>query len=134
MAGIGLVGRGGTRLICRGGGGDSTASSEVARPWTELLLEERNRGQEDFVDFGIGGTGGMAWVYIVIRLKRLRERLGVVLGSWGGSPSAGGGGAGGEGSSSVGEGQETSKPDLLVIGIDFRLSEIPKKESCGDDG
>lgn len=58
----------------------------------------------------------------------------MVLGSWGDSFSAGGGGTGrGEGSS-VRKGYETSKPDLLVSGTDFRLSEIPKKESWGDDG
>jgi hypothetical protein len=99
------------------------------------LLEERNRGQGDFVDFEVDGMGEVVWVLvIVIRLKRLKERLGVVLGSWGDSPSAGGGCTEGEEDSSVGDGQETSKPGLLVIGMDFRLSEIPKKESCGEDG
>lgn len=54
------------------------ASIGLVGPWTEVLLEERNRGQEDLADFGGGGTGEGAWVQF-IRLKRLKERLGVVL-------------------------------------------------------
>ena len=69
----------------------------------------------------------------VIRLKRLKERLGVVLDSRGGSISDGGG-TNGDGDSSAENGRETSKSGLLIMGTVLRLSEIPKKESCGDDG
>lgn len=97
------------------------------------MLEERNLPQEDLVDFGVNGTGELGWVQ-VIRLKRLKERLGAVLGSWGGSNSAGRGGTDGVGDSSLGNEYETSKLDLFIIGIVLRLSGTPKDESRGDDG
>jgi len=53
--GTGPMGRGGTRLKCRGG--DSMTSFELAGPWDEVLLEERNRRQGDFADLGVAGTG-----------------------------------------------------------------------------
>jgi len=61
----------------------------------------------------------------------------VDLVSCGGSLSTGGegmGGRGGGGVSSARKGRETSKLDLLITGIVFRLSEKAKKDICGDDG
>ena len=69
----------------------------------------------------------------VIRLKRLKERLCAVLGSWSGSVTAGGD-SDEQGASSAGNGREESKLILPITGIVFRLSANPKKESCGDDG
>lgn len=69
----------------------------------------------------------------VFRLKRLKERLWDLPGSWGDSlPAEGGTGRGG--ASCDGNGYDKSRIDLLVNGIVFLLSENPKNESCGDDG
>ena len=77
--------------------------------------------------------GELVWLE-VFRLKRLKERLRVALVSCDDSISVGRGGTGGRGTSTIGGGRETSRVDLLISGIVFRLSGNPKKESCGDDG
>lgn len=80
----------------------------------------------------MGGAG--AGEVQVFRLKRLKERLGAVWKPCEDNPFSVGGGTGREATSATGNGRETSKLDLAIIGIVFRLSENLNKEGGGDDG
>lgn len=93
------------------------------------MLEERNRCQDDLTGMGDAGAGEVQ----VFRLKRLKERLGVVLGPCDDNPFSVGG-TGREVASAMGNGRDTSKLDLAIIGIVFRLSENLNKEGGWDDG
>jgi hypothetical protein len=95
------------------------ASFESIGLWIEVLLEERNRRQEAFIDPEVARMGELVWLE-VFRLKTLKERLGVGMGFCDDSLSVGG--------AVTGNGRETSKLDLLICGTVFRLSEKPKKE------